>query len=232
MDSPYCLASQHIKREQNVVTNLLSFKISDQGYLHPLTYDSPADDVLAQQFHPFLPTQIPCTFTILPLPNKILSWTTPVLRVGELSLTADRSRRTITRTESEDAAGNTSAPMVVSKMTPSSLLYSPTSKSLSCGSSLALIERLNYGHEEVDLREAVARLWSEALYVMPQSVWLLRSKMITGPAPWGVPHFSPSPTTSPQRRFGLESFCLKRVSHDSDQASRYYIRASPHPLKF
>jgi hypothetical protein len=70
MDSPHCLALQHIKGEHNVVSDLLSFEKSDRGYLHPLAYDSLADSVLTQRFHLFLPTQILRNFTISPRPNK------------------------------------------------------------------------------------------------------------------------------------------------------------------
>jgi hypothetical protein len=64
MNSPHYLASQHIKGKHNVVSDLLSFENSDQGYLHPLAYDSPDDNILTQRFHAFLPTQIPLDFTI------------------------------------------------------------------------------------------------------------------------------------------------------------------------
>jgi hypothetical protein len=181
MESPHCLASQHIKGKLNVVSDLLSFEKSDRGYLHPLAYDSPADDILTQRFHSHLPTQIPQGFNISPLPNEILSWITLVLQVGESSLTADKKRQTKIRTESGDA-GEASAHEAASKLTPSSLLYAPTSKNSSCDPSSDSIARLN-GLATVNLQEAVARPWSEALCEMPQAVWLRRSGTITGPAP-------------------------------------------------
>jgi hypothetical protein len=181
MDSPHCLASQHIRGKHNVVSDLLSFEKSDRGYLHPLAYDSPADDVLTQRFHSFLSPQIPRDFAISPLPSEILSWITQVLRVGESSLMADKNRQMKTKTAFGDA-GHTSAPVAAFELTPSSLLYSPTSKNSSCGPSSASIEQL-HGLATVNLQEAVALPWSAALCAMPQAVWLRRSGTITGPAP-------------------------------------------------
>jgi hypothetical protein len=79
MDTPHCLASQHIKGQHNVISDPLSFEKSYQGYLHPLAYDSPADNILTQRFHSYLQTQIPQDFIISPLPNEVLSWITLVL---------------------------------------------------------------------------------------------------------------------------------------------------------
>jgi hypothetical protein len=178
MESPHCIASQHIKGEHNVVSDLLSFENSDRGYLHPLAYDSPADNVLTKRFHLFLPTQIPPGFTISPLPSGILSWITLVLQVAESSLTAAKKRQTKAKTEFGDA-GSTSARAVVSELTPSSLLYTPASKNSSCDPSSASIARLN-GLGMVNLQEAVARPWLAALCGLPQAVWLRRSGTITG----------------------------------------------------
>jgi hypothetical protein len=79
LGSKHCLASQHIKGELNVVSDLLSFEGESRGEPHPLAFDSPDDELLTARFHTYLPTQIPPDFSISRLPKEILSWITLVL---------------------------------------------------------------------------------------------------------------------------------------------------------
>jgi hypothetical protein len=126
-------------------------------------------------------SSLPLAFIISLLPNEILSWITLVLQVGKSSLKADKRHRPKTKTESGDG-GETSAHAVASKLTPSSLLYIPITKSSSCDPSLDCIAQLN-GLATVNLQEAVAGPWLAALCKMPQAVWLQRSGKISGPPP-------------------------------------------------
>ena len=54
--SSHCLASQHIKGDDNVVSDLLSFAGNVRGYDHPLALDIPSDETLTQRFHDHLPS--------------------------------------------------------------------------------------------------------------------------------------------------------------------------------
>jgi hypothetical protein len=53
--SSHCLASQHIKGDENVVLDLLSFTGNVRGYNHPLALDFPSDATPTQRFHDHLP---------------------------------------------------------------------------------------------------------------------------------------------------------------------------------
>jgi hypothetical protein len=70
----HCLVSQHIKGDDNVVSDLLSFAGNVRGYDHPLALDVPSDATLTQPFHDHLPQLIPAGFVISPLPNEISSF--------------------------------------------------------------------------------------------------------------------------------------------------------------
>jgi hypothetical protein len=53
MDRNACLASQHIKDDENVIADLLSFTSQERagGKNHPIAYDDPPDDELTNRFH-------------------------------------------------------------------------------------------------------------------------------------------------------------------------------------
>jgi hypothetical protein len=74
MSHDACLAGQHLKGLSNVVFDLLSYDETCDGKRHRLAYDHPSDAVLNQRFHYHLPSQIPESFTISPLPDEISSW--------------------------------------------------------------------------------------------------------------------------------------------------------------
>ena len=78
-----CLATrQHIKGTANVVADLLSYDGTHDRKRHPLAYNNPSDAVLTQRFHTHLPSQIPESFTISPLPDEIFSWICQVLQLN------------------------------------------------------------------------------------------------------------------------------------------------------
>jgi hypothetical protein len=79
LGSEHCLASQHIKGELNVVSDLLSFEGGPRGKAHPLAFDEPDGKLLTSSFHEHLSTQIPHDFRVSRLPRAILSWITLVL---------------------------------------------------------------------------------------------------------------------------------------------------------
>jgi hypothetical protein len=74
LGSSHCLASQHIKGDENVLSDLLSFAGNVPGYDHLLGLDNPSDATLAQRFHNHIPQLIPAGFVISPLPSKISSF--------------------------------------------------------------------------------------------------------------------------------------------------------------
>jgi hypothetical protein len=51
LGSEHCLASQHIKGELNVVSDLLSFEGESHGKPHPLAFDKPNNELLTSRFH-------------------------------------------------------------------------------------------------------------------------------------------------------------------------------------
>jgi hypothetical protein len=83
--STHCLASQHIKGNQNAVSDLLSFAGTAHGHLHPLAPDLPTDHALTQCFHTHLLQLIPKDFAISPLPSKISSFLIQALQTIESS---------------------------------------------------------------------------------------------------------------------------------------------------
>jgi hypothetical protein len=107
--SNHSLASQHILGKLNMVTDWLSYAGDARGGKHPLAPEDPSDQELTRHFHLFLPTQIPQNLSILPLPNKVLSWLTQVLLVAESSLSQSRKRAMRNKTAS-GVAGSASAP--------------------------------------------------------------------------------------------------------------------------
>jgi hypothetical protein len=182
LGSGHCLASQHLKGELNIVSDLLSFEGESRGKPHPLAYDFPNDELLTTRFHEHLPTQIPQAFCISRLPNAILSWITLVLRIAELSVTPAARQPTKMKTGPGDG-GSPSVNLVVSGTTPSSLLY-PTKGRSSLSSLSSDYTELLRGMRLVDLKGSVAHQWSAALCAMPQAVWLRRFGTITNTAPF------------------------------------------------
>jgi hypothetical protein len=96
--SKHCLASQHIKGELNIVSDLLSFEGESRGKPHPLAFDSPDDELLTARFHTYLPSQMPPDFSISRLPKEILSWITLVLRIAKSFVTPAGKQQTSTKT--------------------------------------------------------------------------------------------------------------------------------------
>jgi hypothetical protein len=200
LGSEHCLASQHIKGELNVVSDLLSFEGGPRGKPHPLAFDEPDDELLTSRFHEHLSTQIPRAFRISRLPREILSWITLVLRIAELSVMPVAKPQTKTRTAPGDG-GSPSASPAASGTTPSSLLYPHKNSSSSSSPSSASIELLR-GMHQVDLQGSVSNQWSAALCATPQAVWLRRFGTITSSAPFtskGAPTCSPpsAPSSRP-----------------------------------
>jgi hypothetical protein len=179
--SPHCLASQHIKGVHNTVSDYLSYSGTARGKPHPLAADNPSDHILTQRFHALLPSQIPPTFNISPLPNMILSWVSQVLQIVESSLI--RSKRPPTKIPTgSGAAGNTTAPLLGSTITPSSLSYLPSKKKSSSAPSSSSIA-MPPGIQTANLQAAVANQWSVALCALPQAAWLRRFGSIMNQAP-------------------------------------------------
>jgi hypothetical protein len=126
----HCLASQHIKGDENVVSDLLGFAGNVRGYDHPLALDIPFDFTLTQRFHDHLPQLIPKGFAISPLPSKIASFVIQALQMTESSLNQNRKNPTKNATKPGDA-GSPSTPSPASVLTPSSLAYPNPKKSSS-----------------------------------------------------------------------------------------------------
>jgi hypothetical protein len=104
----------HIKGLSNVVPDLLSDDGTHDGKRHPLAYDHPSDAVLTQRFYSHLPSQIPESFTISPLPDEISSWVCRVLQVAAASsLTANKKQHLKMSTGAGDG-GQASLPEPIS----------------------------------------------------------------------------------------------------------------------
>ena len=75
MNSSSGLASQHIKGDENLIADLLSFTSQTRsgGKTHPIAYDDPSNDELTHRFHLCFSSQIPQHFTISQLPKELLS---------------------------------------------------------------------------------------------------------------------------------------------------------------
>jgi hypothetical protein len=92
--SSHCLASQHIKGDENAVSDLLSFAGDARGYDHPLALDFPSDSTLTQRFHNHLPQLIPQGFVKSPLPSEISSFVIRALQMTESSLSLSKKNLT------------------------------------------------------------------------------------------------------------------------------------------
>jgi hypothetical protein len=203
-----CLASQHIKGDENLIADLLSFTSQHRsgGKTHPIAYDDPSDDELTRRFHLCFPSQIPQKFKISPLPNEILSWVSQVLQTAASSSTPNRKEATKTETESGED-GCTSAPPPAEEITPSSLLF-PTNSGPSTSSPFSPATASPNGPNRGSFLDCVRAQWSQALCAKPQATWLRRFGSINTQAPCtsrdlptcipaSVASSPPTPTSTP-----------------------------------
>jgi hypothetical protein len=190
--STHCLASQHIKGEQNTVSDLLSYAGTARGYPHPLAPDFPCDTVLTQRFHSHIPQLIPKDFVISPLPSEISSFVIRALRTIESSLIQNKKSPTRPKTAS-GVDGSPSATERDSRLTPSSLSYSTEKTSSSPDLFSPSIVWLN-GVKQAPFLASVRAQWFQALCAMPQAVWLRRSGVTSCKVPFTskeAPSYSP-----------------------------------------
>jgi hypothetical protein len=180
LQSSHCLATQHIRGEENIVADLLSFA-AHRDKFNPLAFDDPADDVLTERFHSFLSPQIPKSFTISHLPPEILSWVTQQLAQVESSLILNRKKATKGST-GHGGGGKDSATKQAWEMTPTSLLFPATKPNWLPGPFSRSSETLA-SMKTAGLQQSVASRWSAALSGMPQAAWLRRSGVIYNKAP-------------------------------------------------
>ena len=176
-----CLASQHVKGEQNVVADLLSFDGDGRGKRHPLAYDQPPDDVLTERFLRYLPTQVTENFAISRLPNEILSWVTRVLRTVESSLTVSRRAAMKTSTESGED-GKATVTTSNTEATTTSIVY-PATREDCLPKRFSVSTEPPSGLQPGDLRDLVRSRWSQTLYAKPQATWLRRFGSVSGRVP-------------------------------------------------
>jgi hypothetical protein len=115
--SAHRLARQHVKGNQNMVSDLLSFAGTVRGHPHALAPDLPTDHVLTQRFHTNLPQLKPKDFAIsAPLPSEISSFLIQDLQRIKSSLTRGKKNPTRPKTE-PGAASSPSAPKPASPLT-------------------------------------------------------------------------------------------------------------------
>jgi hypothetical protein len=183
MHSNACLASQHIKGDENLIADLLSFTSQERagGKNHPIAYDDPSDDELTSRFHLHFASQIPQGFKISQLPNELLSWVSHILQTAALSLTPSKKEATKIATESGDA-GNTFAQKQVEEVTPSSLLFQTTS-AISTSDPFSPATVPAAGPSRESFLACVRNQWSQALCAKPQATWLRRFGQICTQAP-------------------------------------------------
>jgi hypothetical protein len=192
IDSTHCLASQHIKGEQNTVSDLLSYAGAVRGYSHPLAPDFPSDPVLTARFHLHLPQLIPAGFAISPLPNEIFSFVILALQTIESSWTRNKKKPTKSETES-GVDGSPSAQPPALKLTPSSLSYSTAKPSSSSDPFSPSTEWLT-GVLQAPFLASVRAPWFCQLCAMPQAIWLRRFGATSNQAPFTsreAPSYSP-----------------------------------------
>jgi hypothetical protein len=192
IDSSHCLASQHIKGDQNTVSDLLSFAGTARGYPHPLAHDFPSDSLLTQRFHAHIPQLIPKDFDISPLPSEISSFLIQALQTIELSWILNKRKLTKNETES-GAAGSSSAPKWASSITLSSLNYSTKRTSLSSVPFCPSTEWLS-GVQQEPFLASVRAPWFHRLCAMPQAIWLRRFGVTSNQVPFTskeAPSYSP-----------------------------------------
>ena len=192
INSTHCLASQHIRGEQNTVSDLLSFAGNVRGTPHPLAPDFPSDRVLTQRFHSHIPQLIPEGFDISPLPSEISSFLIQALRTIESSWI--RSKRNPTRPATESgAAGSPSAPRRASTLTRSSLSYD-TEKTSSLSAPFSPSTEWLAGVRQAPFLASIRAPWFQQLCAMPQAIWLRRSGVTSCKVPFtsrAAPSYSP-----------------------------------------
>jgi hypothetical protein len=203
LEADCCLASQHIKGVENIVSDLLSYVGNCRGKPHPIAADDPPDDVLTRRFHSFYPEQIPANFEICPLPDDVISWLSVVLQMAASSLWDARKVATKTGTEHGDD-GSDSNRQSDSPVTPSSLAYPSTNKAF-----LPKLSSKPYapssGPLPVRLTDCVRDQWWLTLCGKPQASWVRRFGAISNRAPSttrtrrtcapsSVPSCKPTPT--------------------------------------
>jgi hypothetical protein len=190
--SSHCLASQHIKGDNNVVSDLLSFAGNVRGYNHPLALDNPSDATLTQRFHDHIPQLIPAGFVISPLPSEISSFVIQALQMTESSLSQSRK----SPTKNATAPGVDTPPSAPSQgftMTPSSLDYPNQSGNSSSEPFLPSTGSLTGTSQEAFLA-SVRAPWFLRLSEMPQATWLRRFGVISNQVPFTskeAPSYSP-----------------------------------------
>jgi hypothetical protein len=190
--SSHCLATQHIKGEQNTVSDLLSFAGDVRGYKHPLAFDFPSDSSLTLRFHVHLPQLIPKDFAISTLPTEISSFVILALQMTESSLNPSRKKPTRPETEPGDD-GSPSAPSPASPITLSSLAYTSKKANSSSEPSLPFTDVL-IGAEQEPFLASVRAPWFRKLSEMPQAIWLRRFGCSSNGAPFTskeAPSYSP-----------------------------------------
>jgi hypothetical protein len=179
--SSHCLATQHLKGEQNIVSDLLSFAGDVRGYQHPLAFDFPSDSTLTLRFHIHLPQLIPKAFAISTLPSEISSFVIQALQMTELSLNPSKRKPMRNATES-GADGSPSVPPPASSITLSSLNYENGNSSSSSELFSPFTESLNGAQQEPFLA-SVRAPWFRRLSEMPQAIWLRRFGCSSNGAP-------------------------------------------------
>jgi hypothetical protein len=190
--STHCLAGQHLKGEQNIVSDLLSFAGDVRGEAHPLAPDFPSDFVLTERFHLYIPQLIPKGFDISPLPSAISSFVILALRTIESSLTQSKRKPMRRRTEF-GADGSPSVEKRDSPLTPSCLSYNTARPSSSCAPFSPSTEWLS-GVQQEPFLASVRAPWFRQLCAMPQAIWLRRSGVTSNKAPFTskeAPSYSP-----------------------------------------
>ena len=181
-----CLATQHLKGENNIVADYLSFAGSHrQVKHHPLAYDDPDDHTLTQRFHSALPQLIPRSFAILPLPDDVFSFALRVLQIAESSLMREQNRHMRAKIASGDA-GPTTAMRSSLVITPSSITYPSQKSSSSYDASWSYTGKPS-GTEKDALLECVRHQWSSRLSKVPPGLWARRFGQISNQAPCTSP---------------------------------------------
>jgi hypothetical protein len=180
LQSSHCLATQHIKGDENMVADLLSFA-AHRDKFNPLAFDDPAEDILTERFHSYLSPQIPANFKISHLPQEILSWVTLQLAQVESSLTRNRSKA-MKESTGPGGGGKVSVMKPAWKMTSTSLLYPESKPNWLPGPFSRSSETLASMKTE-GLQQSVGSRWSAALSAMPQAAWLRRSGVLYNKAP-------------------------------------------------
>ena len=197
--SGHCLSSQHLKGENNIVADYLSFAGTHRAVKHhPLAYDCPDDATLTHRFHSALPQLIPPSFNISPLPSDVFSFALLVLQTAESSLIRAQNKPTSPKTVSGDAGATIAEPSALA-ITSTSIVYPNPKKSSSSDASWNYSGKPS-GTLQAELLASVRSRWSDHLLRVPQGLWARRFGQISNQAPCTSPtktSYSPqSPNTS------------------------------------